>query len=137
MVEAELKFRILGPVEVVRNDTLIRLGGARQRALLAHLLLEGGRAVAADWLIDELWQGDPPSGASTLPSYVSRLRTAPEPPTSGQMRGLSTGQPARRLVWRARILLGALALTPFAPQEPCGRLDRLRNPLRLPPKPSA
>ena len=75
MVDAELEFRILGPVEVARGDTLIPLGGGRQRALLALLLLEDGRAVTADWLVDELWQGDPPPGASTLPSYISRLRT--------------------------------------------------------------
>jgi DNA-binding SARP family transcriptional activator len=71
-----LEFRVLGPVEALRDGKRLRLGGRRQRALLALLIVEGGRPVPTDRLIDELWQGDPPSGASTLPSYVSRLRAA-------------------------------------------------------------
>jgi DNA-binding SARP family transcriptional activator len=70
----ELEFRVLGPVEAVRNETRLALGGPRPRALLALLLLEPGRAVPADRLTEELWQGKLPSGRSTLPSYVSRLR---------------------------------------------------------------
>jgi hypothetical protein len=75
-MDTGLEFRILGPVEVVRNGQLIGLGGRRQRALLALMLLEPGRPVATDRLIDELWRGDTPTGASTVPSYVSRLRKA-------------------------------------------------------------
>ena len=56
---------------------MLPLGGRRQRALLALLLLEPGRSVPADRLADALWQGAPPKGAaSTLRSYVSRLRSA-------------------------------------------------------------
>lgn len=48
-----------------------------QRALLGLLLLEPGRTVPSDRLIDELWHGDPPARAeATLRSYVSRLRSA-------------------------------------------------------------
>jgi predicted ATPase/DNA-binding SARP family transcriptional activator len=75
MVDAELQFRILGPIEVTRKGSIIQLGGRRQRMLLALLSVQGGRVVTGDWLIDQMWQGDPPAGASTLPSYVSRLRT--------------------------------------------------------------
>jgi predicted ATPase/DNA-binding SARP family transcriptional activator len=72
---AAVEFRLLGPVEAVRNGDRLPLGGRRQRALLALLLLEPGRPAAADWLVEELWQGRPPAGASTtLRSYVSRLR---------------------------------------------------------------
>jgi predicted ATPase/DNA-binding SARP family transcriptional activator len=71
------EFRVLGPVEVVRDGRTIGLGGARQRALLALLLLEPGRPVPAERIADELWNGDPPAGASTtVRSYVSRLRAA-------------------------------------------------------------
>ncbi len=53
------------------------LGGRRQRVLLALLLLEAGREVAADHLAEELWQGRPPAGCeATLRAYVSKLRTA-------------------------------------------------------------
>ncbi len=69
------EFRVLGPIEVVRDGSVVPLGGPRQRALLALLLIESGRSVASDRLIDELWAGEPPEGATTtLRSYVSRLR---------------------------------------------------------------
>lgn len=72
-----VEFRVLGPVEAVREDTPVRLGGRRQRWLLALLLVEPGRTVSIDRLIDELWQGRPPGGAGgTLRVYVSRLRSA-------------------------------------------------------------
>lgn len=71
-----IEFRVLGQVEVVRAGQTVRLGGRRQRELLALLLVEPGRAVSTDRLIDELWQGRPPQGAEgTLRVYVSRLRS--------------------------------------------------------------
>ena len=70
-------FRVLGPVEAVCAGQAIRLGGRRQRWLLALLLVEPGQAISSDRLIDELWQGRPPGGAEgTLRVYVSRLRSA-------------------------------------------------------------
>ena len=70
-----IEFRLLGGVEARRDGRPLALGGRRQEALLAHLLLAGGRLVPADQLIDELWAGEPPDGAAgTLRSYVSRLR---------------------------------------------------------------
>jgi predicted ATPase/DNA-binding SARP family transcriptional activator len=70
-------FRVLGPVEAMVEDAPVPLGGRRQRWLLALLLVEMGRTVSHDRLIDELWQGQPPGGADgTLRVYVSRLRSA-------------------------------------------------------------
>src|SRR4051794_40395258 len=55
----------------------LALGGLRQRALLAVLLLERGHVVARDRLVDELWPEDPPARAvHTLQVFVSRLRGA-------------------------------------------------------------
>ena len=72
-----VEFNVLGPVEALRAGTPVRLGGRRQRWLLALLLVEPGRTVSSDGLIDELWQGRPPRGAEgTLRVYVSRLRSA-------------------------------------------------------------
>ncbi|MDP8910940.1 MAG: alpha/beta fold hydrolase [Actinomycetota bacterium] len=48
-------FRLLGPVEVVRGRDAVPLGGRKQSTILALLLLEAGRVVPADRLIDELW----------------------------------------------------------------------------------
>ena len=70
-----IEFRVLGPVEAWREGHRVRLGGPRQRRLLALLLIDPARAVATDWLIEELWNGAPPRGAEgTLRVYVSRLR---------------------------------------------------------------
>ena len=71
------EFRVLGPVEAVRAGQPLPLGGPRQRWLLALLLVQPGRAISSDRLIDEVWQGKPPRGAEgTLRVYVSRLRSA-------------------------------------------------------------
>jgi predicted ATPase/DNA-binding SARP family transcriptional activator len=71
------EFQVLGPVQAVRSGFQVQLGGRRQRWLLALLLVEPGRALSSDRLIDELWQGDPPRRAeATLRVYVSRLRSA-------------------------------------------------------------
>ncbi|HEX4759728.1 MAG TPA: helix-turn-helix domain-containing protein, partial [Thermoleophilaceae bacterium] len=53
------------------------LGGPRQKALLAILLLHHGEVVSSDRLIDELWGERPPAtAAKTLQGYVSHLRKA-------------------------------------------------------------
>ena len=50
-----MEFRVLGPLEVRADDGPLPLGGAKQRALLALLLLNANRVVARERLIDELW----------------------------------------------------------------------------------
>ncbi|MGW6426297.1 BTAD domain-containing putative transcriptional regulator [Nocardia sp. NPDC055053] len=56
------------------------LGGPRQRALLARLVLAGGDVVSTDRLIDDLWAGDPPPKAlGALQAHISYLRRAIEP----------------------------------------------------------
>jgi YVTN family beta-propeller protein len=72
-----MDFRILGPLEVRDGDRPLALGGEKQRALLAILLLHRNEVVSADRLIDELWGESPPAGArQTLRAYVSKLRRA-------------------------------------------------------------
>ncbi|WP_225878146.1 BTAD domain-containing putative transcriptional regulator [Spongiactinospora rosea] len=59
---------------------MLDLGGRRQRAVLARLVVAGGRAVPVGTLIGELWPGEPPAQAlATIQGYVSRLRRALEP----------------------------------------------------------
>lgn len=54
---------------------MLRIGGPRQRALLALLLLHRGRPVSSDRLLDELWGEQPPASAiKILQGYVSNLR---------------------------------------------------------------
>jgi DNA-binding SARP family transcriptional activator/ABC-type transport system substrate-binding protein len=70
-----LEFRVLGPLEVLVEGHLLQLGGAKQRATLAILLLGRNRVVSREQLIDGLWGASPPPTAGpTLETYVSRLR---------------------------------------------------------------
>ena len=80
--------RLLGPVQVVRAGGEVALGGPRPRAVLALLVLEAGRVVPAGRLIEEAWRGGPPRGAATtLRSYVSRLRGVLAPDAALVARG--------------------------------------------------
>ena len=70
-----MEFRILGPLEVYDAGKQVPVGPAKQRALLAVLLLEGNRVVARDRLIDALWDEEPPETArKAVQVYVSQLR---------------------------------------------------------------
>jgi DNA-binding SARP family transcriptional activator len=73
-----MEFRILGSIEVVENgDGPIPLGGPKQRAVLAHLLLRANHLVPTDVLIDEVWGEEPPETVrNALQSYASHLRKA-------------------------------------------------------------
>ena len=73
--DREMEFRLLGPLEVVEHDRLLELGGRKQRALLAVLLLHANDVVSTERLIDELWgESPPPTVAKSLQGYVSKLR---------------------------------------------------------------
>jgi DNA-binding SARP family transcriptional activator/tetratricopeptide (TPR) repeat protein len=70
-----VEFRILGPLEVVRETGPVVLPRGRGRALLALLVLRAGEVVAADRLIDELWGPTPPPTANkSLHNLISDLR---------------------------------------------------------------
>jgi ABC-type transport system substrate-binding protein/DNA-binding SARP family transcriptional activator len=72
-----VEYRILGVVEARRDGAVIALGGAKQRALLAILLLDANRPVSRDRLIDGLWgESPPPSASATFDTHLSRLRQA-------------------------------------------------------------
>ncbi|MET9346709.1 AfsR/SARP family transcriptional regulator [Streptomyces termitum] len=72
---AGLRFGVLGPVRAWRGDEPLATGSPQQRALLAALLLRGGRTATAAELIDALWGEEPPSQAlAALRTYASRLR---------------------------------------------------------------
>jgi YVTN family beta-propeller protein len=78
-------FRILGPLEVLRSGRPVPLGGPRQRAVLALLLLQANRVVSVDRLVEDVWQGHAPEASiTTLQTYVFHLRRALEP---GRPRG--------------------------------------------------
>lgn len=70
-----MRFSVLGPLEVHRDEIKVPLGGPRQRALLAILLLHANEVVSRDRLVEGMWSEQPPQSAEhTLDTYVSRLR---------------------------------------------------------------
>jgi serine/threonine protein kinase/DNA-binding SARP family transcriptional activator/Tol biopolymer transport system component len=70
-----MEFRILGPLQVFDDARPLALGGPKQRAVLAHLILRANHTVGAEQLVDGLWGDEPPETArNTLQTYVYRLR---------------------------------------------------------------
>ncbi|MDG4865825.1 winged helix-turn-helix domain-containing protein, partial [Streptomyces sp. T-3] len=71
-----MRFGILGPLDI-RDDggSALDPGGQRPRTLLTLLLLEAGRTVPTERLLDGLYGEAPPAGAANaLQSQISRLR---------------------------------------------------------------
>jgi DNA-binding SARP family transcriptional activator len=68
-----MRFMILRPLEVQDAGRQLELGGFRQRAVLASLLLNANRAVPIAWLLDALWDGSMAGDRNFLHSTVSRL----------------------------------------------------------------
>ena len=103
-----LEFRILGPVQVARDGRELALGGPKRRAVLALLLVAGGRVVPAERLAEDLWGASPPPGAAgTLRSHLSRLRALVGPDAALIARG------------------GGYALAAGPDQLDAGRFERL------------
>ncbi|SDM49840.1 AfsR/SARP family transcriptional regulator [Nonomuraea jiangxiensis] len=72
-----MECRLLGPVEVRNEGRQVPLGGPKPRTLLAALLLEPGRAVTSERLVEAIWDDEPPTSAKgILHTYVASLRRA-------------------------------------------------------------
>src|ERR1700744_5931033 len=110
-----MRFRILGPLEVLSPDGWTAISAPKWRSLLACLLIRSSQLVPTDVLIDELWGDNPPNTANNLVSiYVHRLRKV-----IGDTEG-------RVLVYRApgyllRLAPGDLDLQEFESQVVAGR----------------
>lgn len=90
-----MRYRILGPLRVRRDDRWLAVGPAKQRTLLAVLLLKANQAVSTDRLMAELWDDRPPAtAAKVVQVYVSKLRRLLG---DGQARRLQTCAPGYRL----------------------------------------
>jgi len=88
-----LDFRILGPLEVTADGSPIRLGGPRQRATLAILLLNANHVVSVDRLADDLYAGAAPVTAVTqVQRQISELRKL-----LGSAHGIETRPPGYAL----------------------------------------
>ncbi|MGA5462487.1 BTAD domain-containing putative transcriptional regulator [Mycobacterium sp. NPDC050041] len=70
-----MQYSLLGPLRVTADGGRIELGGLRQRAVLAVLLISADAVVDVDVLIDKVWDGAPPSKpVSSVRAYVANLR---------------------------------------------------------------
>jgi DNA-binding SARP family transcriptional activator len=70
-----IDYRLLGPLEVTAGGRTLDVGGYKQRALLAILLLHANQLVPRDVLIDQLWGENPPAGPEhAMDVYIWRLR---------------------------------------------------------------
>jgi DNA-binding SARP family transcriptional activator/tetratricopeptide (TPR) repeat protein len=75
MPVTDVEFRVLGPVEVVVADQALPHVEPRQRAVLAALVVEAGRTVSTETLIDRVWGDDPPAQVRrSLQAHLSRVR---------------------------------------------------------------
>lgn len=119
-----MEFRILGPLEVVADGKALDVGGPKQRAVLAMLLLEANRVVSLDRLIEGLWDENPPEKAQkALQVYISQLRKL-----LGRER-LQTKAPGYLL----RVELDQLDLARFQRLQDEGRLHEALSLWRGPP----
>lgn len=77
---ASTSFDLLGPLVVTVAGTAVRLGGPRQVAVLARLLLAPGQVVSMEQLAESVWDGDLPARPEVaIRSYISNLRRSIEP----------------------------------------------------------
>src|SRR3954464_9132485 len=128
-----MEFKVLGPLEADDGAAALELGPPRQRALLARLLLDAGRAVPLDRLLDDLWGDDPPETAvKMIQIYVSQLRKVlPQGTLCTQGRGylLALGDATLDL---ARFeALRAEGREALARGDPAGAGERLRDALAI------
>ena len=72
-----MQVRILGPFQLEEGGRRITIGGLRQRAVLASLVLQANQVVPSEQLLVDLWGEDsPPSAANALQAAISRVRRA-------------------------------------------------------------
>ncbi|NNH54515.1 SARP family transcriptional regulator, partial [Promicromonospora citrea] len=86
-----LRVGVLGPVTAWVDGVPVPLGGPRQQAVLARLVVAGGRLVTTDRLVDDLWDEPPRGAVAAVRTFVADLRRRLEP-------GRAPRTPARHLV---------------------------------------
>lgn len=94
-----LRFGVLGPLVAEDDRGPVDLRGPRHRAVLARLLVAGGRVVPVTRLIDDLWEDAPEGALGAVQTFVGALRKALEPdrPPRAPSRLLVTAAPGYAL----------------------------------------
>jgi DNA-binding SARP family transcriptional activator len=109
-----VEFRLLGPLEASRDGERLALGGPKQRAVLAILLLHANEVVPRSRLLADVWGERAPEAEHSLDVHISRLRKA-----------LTAGGAGEVLIRRGRGYLlrveaGSLDLVRFGQQIEAG-----------------
>ncbi|WP_156411437.1 BTAD domain-containing putative transcriptional regulator [Nocardioides sp. Soil805] len=85
--QPQLHLHVLGELTATRDGAVVDLGGRRQRAVLAGLIMLRDQVVPADRLVDCVWGDQPPADATgALQAYVSHLRRRLEPDATARQR---------------------------------------------------
>jgi DNA-binding SARP family transcriptional activator len=85
--QPQLHLHVLGEFTATRDGAVVDLGGRRQRAVLAELIILRDQVVPADRLVSCVWGDQPPADASgALQAYVSHLRRRFEPDATARQR---------------------------------------------------
>src|SRR5688572_25813636 len=72
-----MRFTLLGPVQVIADGAAVQGIAPRHRAVLAYLLLNAGRVISMEKLIDAMWGYDQPDTArSQIHAAITALRRA-------------------------------------------------------------
>ncbi|MFC6085275.1 AfsR/SARP family transcriptional regulator [Sphaerisporangium aureirubrum] len=112
-----MEFRLLGPVEAWNGGRQAHLGGAKPRALLTALLLDRGRIVAVERLMEVVWgENPPPTARAVLQTYVASLRRSLEG------AGMTPVIVSHRVGYLAEVPADALDLLVFERRVDEGRL---------------
>ena len=74
-----IDYRLLGPLEVTVDGHALDVGGLKQRALLAILVLHANQPVPRDVLVSQLWGEHPPGPDHAMDVYIWRLRKTLDP----------------------------------------------------------
>ena len=130
-----MDFRILGPLEVIEDEHPLPLVGAKQRALMAVLLLSANEPVSVDRLIEDIWGAQPPeAGRKRLHVHVSRLRKtlgAGDGPLLTRPNGYMVRVEPNELDLERFERLAREGSTALAEGDPERAAERLREGLRL------
>jgi DNA-binding SARP family transcriptional activator len=131
-----VEFRVLGPLEITCHGKAAPVGGVKQRAILAALLLRANQTVTLGQLAGSAWVEPPQALASNLRTYVARLRAAFAAAGDGGERLLTESSGYRLLVQPGELDLAAFeALVEEADGLPDGDVagiaDRLGQAIRL------
>ena len=85
--DPSLRLKVLGEMAATRQGAVVDLGGRRQRAVLAALVILRDQVVPAERLVDCVWGDRPPAnGTAAIQAYVSHLRRRLQPEAGARRR---------------------------------------------------